>query len=97
MFIIFTPMRKVCLPKGSMFQMGGNCEGQIISCQAGVCWITQEGDPQDYLLEAGEKLTVERAGLVVVQAITDGAICLETSPCLLNLTWARERFRDGAR
>ena len=97
MFIIFTPMRKVCLPKGSMFRIEGNRQGQIILCQAGVCWITQEGDPQDYLLEAGEKLTVERAGLVVVQAITDGAICLETGPCLLNLTWVRERFRDGAR
>lgn len=95
MFIIFAPMRKIPLPKGSLFRIEGNWQGYVISCQAGVCWITQEGDPQDYLLEAGEELIIDRAGLVVVQGITDGAICLETSSCLLNLTWVRERFLGG--
>jgi hypothetical protein len=90
-------MRKVWLPKDSLFRMEGNCQGRVILCQAGVCWVTQEGDPQDHLLEAGERLIIDRAGLVVVQGITDGAICLETSPCLPNDTGVRERFPGGAR
>jgi hypothetical protein len=83
---MLTLMRKVPLPKGSLYRMEGNWRGHVISCQAGACWITQEGDPRDYLLETGKELTIDRAGLVVVQAITDGVIGLETSRCLRNLT-----------
>jgi hypothetical protein len=79
-----------------MFRIEGNCQGQVIYCQAGVCWITQEGDPQDHLLGTGERLTIDRAGLVVVQGITDGAICLETSPSLPTLTRIREGFLSGS-
>lgn len=88
-------MRKVLLPKGSLFRMEGNWQGHTISCQAGTCWITQEGDPQDYLIEAGKELTIDRAGVVVVQGITDGEICLETSPRLPSLTCVRERLLGG--
>lgn len=87
-------MRKVPLLKGSLFHIEGR-RGDVISCQGGVCWITQEGHPQDYFLKAGEELAIDHAGLVVVQGITDGAVCLKTSPCLLNLTWVRGRFLDG--
>ena len=88
-------MKNVALLNGSLFRMEGNWRGHIIACQAGICWITLEGDPQDYLLEAGKELTIDRAGLVVVQASTDGAICLKPRPGLRNLTRIREKFRGG--
>ena len=88
-------MGKVLLPNGSLFRMEGNWRGHVVLCQAGACWITQEGDPQDYLLEAGKELTIDRAGLVVVQASADGTICLKTPSCLLNLNRIRERLLGG--
>lgn len=90
-------MTKIPLSKGSMLRIEMTRQSRVISCQAGVYWITQEGDPQDHLLEAGEKLIIDRAGLVVVQGITDGAIYLETSPRLMNFTCVRERFPGDVR
>ncbi|HWO40322.1 MAG TPA: DUF2917 domain-containing protein, partial [Candidatus Eisenbacteria bacterium] len=34
-------------------------------------WVTQENDPEDHVLEGGQRFVVDRAGVVVVQAITD--------------------------
>ena len=88
-------MRNVALLNGSLFRMAGNWRGHVVSCQAGACWVTQEGDPQDYLLEAGKELTIDRAGLVVVQASAGGAICLKTPSSSLNLNQIREKLLGG--
>jgi len=37
----------------------------------GTLWITQEGDPQDVVLRAGDSWEVERNGLMVVEAQND--------------------------
>jgi hypothetical protein len=42
----------------------------------GTLWITQEGDPQDVVLRAGDNWTVERNGLTVVQAQDDAIFCV---------------------
>ena len=46
------------------------CQLQIL-CGAGVLWITQDGDPEDHILERGERFTVTRPGRVVVQGMRD--------------------------
>lgn len=46
------------------------CQLQILG-GAGILWITQEGDPEDHILERGECFTVTRAGLVVIQGVGD--------------------------
>ena len=46
------------------------CQLQIL-CGAGVLWITQDGDPEDYILERGERFTVTRPGRVVIQGMRD--------------------------
>ncbi|MGH7768682.1 MAG: DUF2917 domain-containing protein [Candidatus Binatia bacterium] len=86
------PMRNVALPKGALLRIEGGRRGTIISCRAGSCWITQEGDPRDYFLEAGMELAIDRAGLVVAEGITDGSICIAASPRLRKLAGAREKF-----
>lgn len=50
-------------------------QGKQLEVAKGVLWVTQEGDPQDYLLKAGERLTLERDGLTLVQALTDADYC----------------------
>lgn len=49
--------------------------GKHLEVAQGVLWVTQEGDPQDYLLHAGERLVFERRGLALVQALTEAAYC----------------------
>jgi hypothetical protein len=41
----------------------------VIVCTEGRLWITQEGDPQDYLLLRGETFVPRKRGKVVVQRI----------------------------
>jgi hypothetical protein len=42
----------------------------------GTLWITQEGDPQDVVLRAGDNWVVERNGLTVVEAQDDAIFCV---------------------
>ena len=47
-----------------------------IVCTEGVIWVTFPGDPLDYLLKRGERLTVGRGGEAVVSAIGKAVFCL---------------------
>ena len=47
--------------------------GEMILCTNGVLWITLEGSMEDYLLRKGEEFTAAHTGLVLVQALNDGA------------------------
>ncbi len=40
-----------------------------IVCTGGILWVTQEGDPDDYMLRKGETFVARHEGVVVVQAI----------------------------
>lgn len=51
--------------------MEGNCRGVRFLCRSGICWITQEGDSKDYLLEHKQTFTINQDGVVVVQALAD--------------------------
>jgi hypothetical protein len=42
----------------------------------GTLWITQEDDPQDVVLRAGDNWVVERNGLTVVEAQEDAIFCV---------------------
>jgi hypothetical protein len=47
--------------------------GQRIEVTKGVLWVTIEGDPEDYVLQAGDSLVINRRGVAVAQALTDAA------------------------
>ena len=40
----------------------------------GRVWLTQEGDPKDYVVTAGESVTVDTSGLTVVSALENAAV-----------------------
>lgn len=44
-----------------------------ILCETGMLWITQQGDPMDYFLKAGEIFEPYQAGLLVVQAMGESS------------------------
>jgi hypothetical protein len=42
--------------------------GCTVMCCAGTVWITQEGDPRDIFLTAGQRFTFDRPGLAFIRA-----------------------------
>ena len=50
-------------------KLDGNQYGtQILSINS-VLWVTQDGDPEDYILCPGDRFTVTRPGPVVIQGM----------------------------
>jgi hypothetical protein len=47
--------------------------GDAIIATCGVLWVTQSGDPEDYMLKQGEAFVAKRQGTVVVEAFTPAA------------------------
>jgi Protein of unknown function (DUF2917) len=64
--------------RSQMPRNSGVSRGTKILCRCGLCWITQEGDLKDYLLESERDFTVHRDGLIVVQALTDAKIAVSS-------------------
>jgi Protein of unknown function (DUF2917) len=50
--------------------------GHAIVCDSGSVWVTQEGDPRDIVLGAGEAFTLDRRGTALVLAFEPGAISI---------------------
>src|SRR5438874_11771325 len=45
-----------------------NAKGIRVSCVRGVAWITQERDPRDLILAAGQSVVLDQPGLAVAYA-----------------------------
>ena len=50
--------------------------GHSIVCERGTVWLTQDGDPHDVILRAGEVYTLDRPGPALLQAFEPGAISI---------------------
>ncbi len=48
--------------------------GLSVSCRAGTLVVTQEGDPLDHILLAGQAFRARPRRLVVVWALSDGTL-----------------------
>jgi Protein of unknown function (DUF2917) len=51
-----------------------NARGAEVCCVRGVTWVTQERDPRDLILAAGQSIVLDRPGLAVVYAFKDAVI-----------------------
>ncbi len=54
--------------KGSLLSLGQGKPVEI-GCESGVVWITQDNDPRDVVLNAGERFVSDRPGTVLVYAL----------------------------
>lgn len=54
-----------------------NGVGATIACRDGSVWITQDSDPRDVLLRAGDAFTLNRTGLAIIEALDTARIHLE--------------------
>ena len=62
------------MKKEEILRVNSSRDGQIISCESGILWITQEGDWVDRLLTAGEKFRTRIPGFILVQALSDARV-----------------------
>jgi Protein of unknown function (DUF2917) len=51
--------------------------GDRIDCLDGSVWITQDGDPRDVVLDAGEAFTLDRPGTAIVYALADARVVVQ--------------------
>lgn len=51
--------------------------GLAVTCRAGTLLLTQEGDPEDHVLLQGDAFQAAPRGLVVVRALSEGAVAVE--------------------
>jgi hypothetical protein len=61
----------IALAAGEVHRFEGR-KGQQVRVQQGKVWLTVEGELRDFILEAGQEMTIPQRGGVVVQAM-DGA------------------------
>lgn len=53
-----------------------NGQGRTVLVFRGRVWITQDHDPRDIVLRAGESFTLDRPAAAIVQALDDSSLLL---------------------
>ena len=53
-----------------------DARGRVVLCLSGTLWLTQDGDPRDIVLEAGEEAQIDRDGLSILHALSDARYML---------------------
>lgn len=54
--------------------------GVVVYVWEGELWLTQEGDPRDHFVRAGEWFRIDREGAAVGSALGGGAVVSVTAP-----------------
>jgi hypothetical protein len=52
--------------------------GASMHCLFGSLWVTQDGDPRDIVLEAGDSFTLDRDGVAIIYATADAGLRLSS-------------------
>lgn len=65
----------LCLPAGATARLN-HLAGYSVCGQQGTVWLTVEGEPEDVLLECGDRYRVPTHGHVVLEALGAPAVAL---------------------
>jgi hypothetical protein len=82
----------LCLKPKQVVKVRGGL-GHSIACDSGSVWVTQDGDPRDIILRAGESFILDRDGPALVQALEQGAISVTRPAVQARPSWAAELSR----
>jgi hypothetical protein len=66
----------IALAAGSLLRLEGP-RGLQVTCEAGHLWITEESQPEDVWLAAGQRVRLVGAGLAVLEAKGDARLRIE--------------------
>ncbi len=78
-----------CLDTQDVESLLGMRPGDAILCTCGILWVTQAGDPDDYMLRRGDVFVASRQGVVLVQALAKATYRLASHTRLFDWrkTW----------
>jgi len=68
------------LSAGKLRRLDGDHRWEVVICQRVKLWITQDNDPLDYLVGAGEVFVITQPGRVVIEALA--AATVQIAPLL---------------
>lgn len=74
--IISLDRNELCLKNGHLLRLN-QAAGVAIRCQAGTIWITSPGEITDVFLDPGTRHVIRSHGLVLIESVGDGKVCLE--------------------
>jgi len=66
------------LPKGQLLAFGGR-RGARIESRRGAIWITQDGETDDVVLDAGQSHVLERDAPVLIQALDAACVSVQAA------------------
>lgn len=66
---------ELLLPPGKLISRNGR-KGLCIECLAGQLWITSENETSDIILLAGQRHSISRNGLVLIEALASSQVRL---------------------
>lgn len=67
----------ICLTTGNVWRREPGSQELTVLSLDGEIWITEEGNPNDYILRPGESISFGPAGLIVAEPLTPFA-CIRT-------------------
>jgi hypothetical protein len=50
--------------------------GTQVTCTTGTLWLTQQGDPHDHILKAGQSFSLDQPGIILVQGLPRGKVLI---------------------
>ena len=89
-------LEPIALAAGSVHRIE-NAKGITVSCVRGPTWVTQESDPRDLILAAGQSIVLDRPGLAIVYAFKEAVITVGTGWQLPARRQPAGRLRGRAR
>jgi Protein of unknown function (DUF2917) len=63
------------LTRGQLHRLQ-DARGSLVLCLSGTLWLSQQGDPRDIVLEAGDERRIDQDGLSILSALSDARFVL---------------------
>jgi Protein of unknown function (DUF2917) len=91
---VHSPVRG--LHKGQLLAVAGQ-RGARIESRRGAVWVTQDGNPDDVVLDAGQVHVLERNSPVLIQALDAACVAVQVpvNDAAAPLMRAWQRLRDS--
>jgi len=72
---LLSGLSRVCLERDQLIAMRDGI-GARVTCLSGSLWLTQENAAEDQVLEPGESVVIEHAGLTLIMALAPSNVRL---------------------
>ena len=64
------------LPRRSFHRAIKTQPGTTVVCEQGILWLTQSEDAQDYFLQPGEQMVIEKKGNLLIEAMSAARVSI---------------------